>query len=146
MSNKAEVLYVDQRIDDLIRTDTTIKSLMGITTDVPLFVGVAPEGNTANKWVTYDLVTSPDTAAMGGDHVATRPTYTIRVCGNGCGFQALRPIIERINQLVGQEGVTIDDVYVGKFIRRNVMRNIDDEKGLRVFWIAYTYILMSYEI
>jgi len=144
-----EILKVEKLISSRLKNDATLKSLMQVPNDqsIRLYASAAPEGQVKDMWITHDLVSAPDTNVMGGDHVMSRPTYIIKVCNADLGFQVCGDALNRIDFLLNkQEGEVVDGVYVGKFIRRNVVKSIDDEKGTRVYWVGMTYLIVSYEV
>jgi hypothetical protein len=144
-----EILKVEKVISSRLKGDATLKTLMQVISgqEIRLYASAATEGQVRGLWITHDLISAPDTNVMGGDHVMSRPTYIIKVCNADLGYQACGEPLNRIDALLnGQEGEVVDGVYVGKFIRRNVVKSFDDEKGTRVFWVGITYLLMSYEI
>ena len=143
--SKLEILDVDKLIYDTLIADSDMITAMG--GEIRLHADLAPENQANLKWIIFELFDGRDVAGVGGVHVFSKPMYLIKVCGRDTGYQVLKDACERLNFLLTDEhhGI-VNDTWVGKFVRRRVMRDVDNLKNLRVYWIGQLYELMAYDV
>jgi len=139
-----EILDVDKRISMLLKNDVVLANALGGV--VRLHADLAPEDESNDFWITFGLQDGRDSNSMGGIHVFSRPQYTIRTCVRDKGYQALKPAVNRIHDLLTGPPAEVDGTWVGRFIRQMVLRDIDQLKNLRIYWIAQVYDLVAYEV
>ncbi len=142
----SEVIRVDNFINTTLTGDAQLATALGEV--VRCYPNVAPEGMRTGKYISYTDITSPVTNAVGGRPVFARPSYVVKVHGVDTGYQALKNAVDRVQYLLTRQrsgpDLIVDGYYVGKFIRHNGMRSIDDYKNVRIFWVGETYTTLAY--
>lgn len=140
-----EILSVDKAIVNAIENDTILPAMLGGSTK--LFVDIANENESTKFWITFQVIDAPDTNAMGGQHIISKPIYLIKVCNRDLGYGVLRAPCDRIFDLLTKEPHgNIEGIWVGKFVRTNVMRDHDEIKNLKNYWIGQLFMLISHEV
>jgi hypothetical protein len=136
-----ETLAIDQVISLRLKGNAELEALLG--GPVKLHADLAPENQAQTYWLVFENMDAPDTNAMGGRHVMSRPTYNVKVCGRDTGYQVLGPICNKVHELLTAGRITRDGVRVGQFIRVGVMRDVDELKNLRVYYIGQIFTMRA---
>lgn len=140
----SEVLAADMRISSLLKPDAELAAALG--GEVRLHADVAPEGQSNGMWLVFRLVDGSDVLGLGGQPIFAKPSYNVMVCGRDTGYIALRPAIERVKFLLTQGPAVVDGVWVGRFVKRGVVRGVDVTKNLRVFWYGQLFHSVAYDV
>ena len=138
-----ELFAVDQAVASVLVADASLISAMGGTLEIDTVI--EPEGRVSGKYVVIQYPDSEDTNAMGGRHVITRPMVIVFVCGVGCDIQDLKAPSNIITDLLTQGPITIDGVYVGKFIKERTMFDADINKGTRINYVQMVFRLVAFQ-
>lgn len=142
-----EILVVDQFINGM-RDNAGIKTAMNVPTGkfAKVYADIAPENESDSFWIIWQVMDAPDTSSMGGFQNFSHPIYLIKACVKDKGYQALKPVCDGIEAYLKTGPVEIDNHYIGRFVRRRIMRDVDEFKDLRVYWVGMEYELITHRL
>lgn len=97
-------------------------------------------------YITFNMTASSDVNTMGGFRAFTKPSYLIEVVGREVGFDILRPIAERFDELLTSPDTSrlIGTTYIARFIRTNAMQRSDSLDNIRWNYLGGVYETMAY--
>lgn len=130
-----ETNFSDKFIISLLTGDTVLAAMFDEGT-VQLFGEHVPQ-NTVKKAIVYTMPSADDMIAMGGFRMFSNAGYMLDAVGRDTGHDAIRPIANRIDDLLDNEPSQVIDgvVYVGRFIRTNIIKR--SEAYDNVWWSYY---------
>ena len=131
-------------LDNTLTADTVLQGLFGGT--VSLYFNTAVR-QPPPFYVTFTMPSSHDVNAVGGYRVMEPTMFHIEACGREVGYDVLRPIMERIEQLISVESVQFGSTWIGRFIRNNVFaRPTEVVDGVRWFYLAGLYETVTFTV
>ena len=133
-----------QYISTILREDVTLKA-MWTDNIVKLYQSVAPR-EPQPFYIVFHMPSEHDTVANGGYRAFTNITFHIEACGREIGYDILRPIMDRVDYLLCEQSAQINNTYVYRFVRRNVMSHADEYAGVRWFFLAGTYETVAFTV
>lgn len=131
-----EIFSVDKYFVDTFKNDVTMQGYFGGT--VRIHVGEAPE-KTATPYIVFDEIETYDRTGVGGVRIFTKPQFSVDVFGSQ-GYYALKNIADRVDTLlVANSGVSVEGIWINKFIRDRVVRDVDNIDGVRYWMVRQIY-------
>lgn len=131
-----ELLAADDWIHDVLTADPDLAGLVDGRVYVDLIRGALPA-------IVFS-VDSPgvDTIGVGGVRIMARPTYTVKVVGQGGSFVPLRPIADRIDVLMhGNHDAAATGGIVFSGVRETPLHYTTLEEGITYRHLGGTYRL-----
>lgn len=131
-----EVFGVDGYIINLFKNDAQMQTAFGGTPKV--YVGEAPE-KTDGPYIVFDVVPTNDKIGMGTARIFSDTVWWFDVWGTD-GYYALKSILDRVDGLLqGVGGVSYEGVYINKFRRQSIIRDIEKIDGVKWFMVRQLY-------
>ena len=121
----SEIDAADMWITAKLTGDTTLATLVGTR----IYDGEAPPG-AAYPLVTWIAASPPrDVMAEGGERILSIAVYLVQVFGQGRDYGLLRPIANRIDELLHQARGTVTDGVVFGCVRESVVKLAEVHEG-----------------
>lgn len=145
MSRGIEVLDVHEYLLRL-KDDTVLKSLFP-GGDVLINADMS-QREPPPFYIVFSVPSDEDVNNMGGERIMTKPDYMIQAIGRNVGLEILRPIMERIDDVITdlEAGEVVNNTYVGRFVRTNVIPRADTLNNVRWQYLACLYKLVAYSM
>jgi hypothetical protein len=139
-----EPLDIVKYVENTLTADTVLQGLFGGT--VALYFNVSVR-QPPPFYVVFTMPSSHDVNAVGGYRVMEPTMVHIEAVGREIGYDVLRPIMERIEQLLSTANAQVGSTWIGRFIRTNVIpRPTDVFDGKKWFYLAGLYETVSFTV
>lgn len=130
-------------VQNILTADSVLQDLFGGT--VKLYFNAAVR-QPPPFYIVFTMPSSHDVNAVGGYRVMEPTMVHIEACGREVGYDVLRPIMERVEQLLSAANQLVGTTWVGRFIRTNVLTRNDIFDGVRWFYLAGLYETVTFTV